>query len=340
MRRRWLWTGWLSLVVLVLVWGRYSWPQPVYAVDACPGKASALIQLVNAFRANLGLPAYQVHPIVMAVAQAHSEYQAGIDKLTHIGPGGTRPKDRLRAAGYGNGGNILVSENIAWGYHMDPQGAMDLWIPSAIHYYTLTIPGVRHVGAGCATSKTGKTYYTLDVAWAPGTGLPPPPPGPPPPNPSPRPSPTPTLDYVPVIPSTPRPDGAIVHVVQPGQTLMMIALSYRVPLEDILKYNNLTRTSIIYPGDEIIIRPPQVTPTATPTATPTPRPTATPGMAISAATPPVTPTPTATARPMTAASTVNVPPAVSVLLGLVLWGGTAWVGWMIYTRRHRPPVPD
>ncbi len=338
MFRRIFLTGLLFLSWLGMAFQR---PAPASGVQACLDQASTLIQLVNNFRAGLGLPPYEVHPIVMAVAQNHSEYQASIEQLTHIGPGGSRPVDRLRAAGYGNGGRVLASENIAWGYRMGPQGAMDLWLPSPIHYYTITIPSVRHVGAGCASTESGKTYYTLLVAWAPGVGLPPPKGDPPPPtSDQPRPTPTPTLGYVPVIPATPRPDGAVVHTVQPGQTLMMIALSYRVPLEQILELNNLTRTSIIYPGQEIMISPPKTTPT--PTATP--KPTSTPTPADPTATPPTqarrqpTATPYARASSLRPTATVVAePPATravpSLVFGLVLWLGLSGVGWLVFTRR-------
>ncbi len=334
MRWRW-WMVW----TLMLVVGSAVPQRTVRAVETCPGRAATLIQLVNNLRASLGLPPYEIHPIVMAVAQAHSEYQATIDQLTHIGPGGSRPKDRLRAAGYGNGATIFVSENIAWGYDMPPQGAMDLWLPSEIHYYTLTIPQVRHVGAGCATSDTNKTYYTLMAAWYVGAGGDPPPPPPPynPPTPTPGP-PTP----VPVIPATPQPDGRIVHVVQPGQTLSMIAYAYQVPLEQILALNNLTASSIIYPGEELLIRAPEATstPTATPwpTATPTrPRaltPTAT--ATVAEASPTRTGTFASPVTPTASRATTAAPAAGNVLLFTVGgWLAMAVVGWVLLTMRHR-----
>jgi len=40
-----------------------------------------------------------------------------------------------------------------------------------------------------------------------------------------------------------------------GQSLIGIAEAYQVPLDEILQLNNLTLDSIIYPGEEILIRP-------------------------------------------------------------------------------------
>ena len=341
------WRVLLAFTLLTSVWAMF-FPRQVYAVETCTDWAYELINLVNNLRASLGLPAYSIHPIVMAVAQGHSEYQATIDTLTHEGPGGSRPKDRLRAAGYGNGQHILVSENIAWGYNMPPQGAMDLWIPSSIHYYTMTIPQPRHVGAGCATSATGKTYYTLMAAWYTGAGsgdipsptatLMPTPTGP-----------TPTPTPVPVIPSTPRPDGAVIHIVQPGQTLMMIALSYRVPLERILELNGLTEDSVIYPGDEIIIVPPlTVSPTLPPaTATRAATPSGTPPAEKTAPgpTPSFTPSATPTLTPTLDVDGVPLEPAVPGGPGLppfwvflITVGGWVFMvglGWALVTYRSR-----
>jgi len=78
---------------------------------------------------------------------------------------------------------------------------------------------------------------------------------------------------------TPRPDGAVVHVVQPGDTLYAISLQYDVPVEDLYRLNNLTRESILSVGQEIVVRVGQGTavapsPTATLQATSTPQATA------------------------------------------------------------------
>jgi LysM repeat protein len=90
------------------------------------------------------------------------------------------------------------------------------------------------------------------------------------------------IAVVPFVTTTPNPDGSIVHVVQQGQTLIGIATVYGVQLIDLLERNGLTMDSIILPGDNILIKRADPTPTltteeilVTPTASATLRSTAT-----------------------------------------------------------------
>jgi LysM repeat protein len=113
-------------------------------------------------------------------------------------------------------------------------------------------------------------------------------------------SPAPTL--TPANTPTPRPDGAIVHIVGPSDTLYGISLQYGVPYDDLLQLNNLSRTSILTIGQVLVVKAgrgtaiaQQATPTTststraqdTPTVAPTGAPTLT-----------RTPAPTETAQPV------------------------------------------
>lgn len=87
------------------------------------------------------------------------------------------------------------------------------------------------------------------------------------------PLPPPTVDpYAPTrtpLPTfTPRPDGAIVHVVQPGDTLFSIALKYGVDMEQIRRLNvgSIGPNNLIVVGQELVIAvPAAVQPTVAPT---------------------------------------------------------------------------
>ena len=70
--------------------------------------------------------------------------------------------------------------------------------------------------------------------------------------------------------ATPNPDGSIIHVVQEGQALWNIATGYGLSLQELYNLNGLTEGSVIHPGDTLVIRAAQDTPTPTITATRTP----------------------------------------------------------------------
>ena len=92
-------------------------------------------------------------------------------------------------------------------------------------------------------------------------------------------------------------DGAVIHIVQSGQTLAGIATVYGVPLEEILSLNDLQLESIIQPGDQVVVFAPSPTPTFTAIASATARRTHTP---------PASPTPS----PTEARISTSTPPPV------------------------------
>jgi len=67
----------------------------------------------------------------------------------------------------------------------------------------------------------------------------------------------------------------VVYVVQPGDTLLGIAIDHETTIEGIYAANPDTILDLIYPGQEIIVPLAPPTPTATPTLPPTPTATAT-----------------------------------------------------------------
>jgi LysM repeat protein len=105
----------------------------------------------------------------------------------------------------------------------------------------------------------------------------------------------------PVETATPQPDGSIIHEVQYGQALVMIASAYGVPMNELIALNNLSGTNpVLFIGQKLVI---QLAPTATITPTPTTtlRPptrtaTLTPTPVTPTATRTITPTPTTTPR--------------------------------------------
>lgn len=281
--------------------------------------ASVLIAEVNALRAANGLPAYDVDPILMQIAQAHSDYQASIGTVTHYGADGSRPYQRALAAGFPLAGDVsrggFFSENVTGG-NKTPAQAVAQWQGDSIHLNTMLSPNLTHAGAGVSVSG-GSTYYTLDAAAAIGSV----PNYTPPAGGSTTVAGTPaTLEIVPpVVTSTPKDDGTLYHEVKIGQALWSIALAYGTTVDEIKQLNRLA-TNEIFEGQLLLISSEEPR-TATPDA---PTATVTIGVPLSTGTsvPTVTTTPTPTAIP--------APPATrqsgGVVVGIIIMGALLAAG--------------
>jgi hypothetical protein len=263
MRRKFIHLCISSAIVLLLTLFGYSMHSSAQA-----GDPYALIDAVNNLRAANGLPPYQTNSILMSIAQEQTDYQAAISECTHTGAGGTSPKDRVIAAGYGGGATFFMSENFVCGNNLSVAEAIYQWQQDGPHLQTMIGANYQDVGAG--VSVVGDyVYYTLDVAYVAGGGNYSPPatsqPG----------GPTSIPIYL-VQTTTPNPDGSVVHTVLSGQTLIGIAKAYGVLVVEIKDLNNLT-SDTIYVGDKLLIHLANTPgPTSTITATTTPARAATP----------------------------------------------------------------
>ncbi len=215
---------------------------------AAPAPAAAqssadIIALVNDLRASLGLPALSVNGSLMAAAQNHATWMAANRAFSHTGEGGSSPQQRATNAGYVG----YVAENIVGGTNMSPRQGVVWWENSGIHYQTMTSNRHIHVGAGFANAG-GQNIYVLVVGapsnYAPSAGA------------SRAVQAAAPVIVIPVTRAEPREDGAIVHEIQMGQTAWDIAAVYEVELDLLLRLNNLPDDPIVFPGDEIYVRPP------------------------------------------------------------------------------------
>jgi LysM repeat protein len=83
--------------------------------------------------------------------------------------------------------------------------------------------------------------------------------------------PTPVATKQPTLPIVATPvEGGVMHLVQPGDTLFRISVTYNVPMADIVEANNIVNPSIIVAGRELFIPGATVVGGTTPTATMTP----------------------------------------------------------------------
>lgn len=244
----------IILPIFILLPALFLDPEKTYAQA---GDASQLIAEVNSLRSAYGLPPLKVNSALMSAAQKQSNYQAEIGSGTHDGPGGSSPRDRAVAAGYGGGAQVIISENIAAGVNLSTSAAVyQIW-SDALHMETMISPYFTHVGAGVGQAGDW-VYYTLVVGYLSGS----PGSGPssdvtPPANAAELASAPTAIPIEPISVATPGTDGSIIHVVQPGQFLENIASAYDVSLVDLMALNGFNEQTVIFPGEQVLIQPAQ-----------------------------------------------------------------------------------
>ncbi len=261
----------VSLILLLVVIGAFLPPglstgvSPAQAAPLAAVTAYDLIIAMNTLRVSYGLPALLEDPIVNAVAQSTAETMAASQMSWHIG----NVRGRLAAAGYGGGATVWATENFAVG-----SGGMGIDVIMAAwadpdHMRPAVESSYCHVGAGVATASNGRVYYVLQAAYisgqacgsytvAPGrtaqpgsnsgtgagagVGL-----------------------VVPVKIATPDAEGKVFHVVQMGQSLWSIAIAYKITIQDLEAWNNITRSTPLQTGQRLFIPGKDTVGYATPT---------------------------------------------------------------------------
>lgn len=332
----------LHLLTLVFVIG-LAFPAQRKA-SAGSGSASDLISAVNSYRNGYGLSTLNVDYSLMAAAQSQADYLAstyimGSGANGHVGAGGSNATDRAYAFGYGDGKAITVSENWVGSAVLSAAElpTCEYWADAAHQNTMLDGWGTSYqdIGVGVATSEEGVTYYVMDVGVIDGTE-------------SYTPSNNTYVDpgvvngtaqatyvYVGLVTSTPQADGSIVHVVKYGETLLTIATSYGVTVDQIRELNYMDEGwTAIYEDQQLLIKAKTVTgstasaqtltPTLEGTATSTIAPTYTPRASITRTNVPV--------AVITLAATPTATPAPSVFssqtlgIGLVIICGLGLLG--------------
>ena len=231
----------LIVVVLLVV---FLWNIPLAAAQ--PGSGSRVIQLVNEFRAANGLGPLVSDGALTAAAGVQANFMISTRQFGHTGEGGSTPQDRAVTAGYQG----IAYENYVHGSGLSAEGAINWWKNSGIHRATMLLPQGQHIGVA-AVADGGSTLYVLVVGYQAQLASPDDeggdsggegddePAGP---------------IVVPVMISQPRDDGSVWHVVEQGQTAWDIAVSYRVDLNEMLLFNNMTLPATLHPGQEILVK--------------------------------------------------------------------------------------
>ncbi len=275
--------------------------QPEQTADAQSDLAGELINTVNSLRASNSLTAYEVDDSLMQIAQSHAEYMAEIGQITHTRADGSTPS------------TLGFSENIAGGTNLTVQVVVYSMWTDADNWSTMVGFRFGKIGAG-VVEQNGNYYYVLVVEETQ-LGL----------------SAQPTINYQitadpnlvsDVITATPQLDGSIIHEVQDGQSLWAIAIAYNITINDIITWNNLLPTPVIFVGERLVVQiapTPTLSPTITNTSIPatrTIRPTQTPVTPRPSAT--ITPTPMPTLRPPFSIYDMERSQRVTIGLGIAI----------------------
>ena len=212
-----------------------------------------LIVAMNTLRTSYGLPALVEDPIIDAVAQSTAEIMAANQMSWHIG----NVSGRLQSAGYGGGAKVWGTENFAVGYDLGIDKIMIVWSDES-HMIPAVNAAYCNIGAGVAKASNGSTYYVLQAAYTSGkscgeytssSGKTTKPGG--------------STDQgrvggvsqliVPVKIATPDAEGRVYHVVQPGQSFWSIAIAYKITIQDLETWNNLSRSAQLQIGQKLFI---------------------------------------------------------------------------------------
>ncbi len=231
-------------------------------VQAQAGTPYEMIAEINNLRAANDLYPLAPNDYLMLSAQNHADWIAETGQGGHIGINGTYAIDRARAVGYGGGAQIWVTENWAMGPGLTVSNCIYVMWDDDAHMGNMLTDWHNEFGVGVALDARGFTIYVVNFGHTSGS----PPPQPTQSNTTPgisTPGVTETpgqentpVPYIqPVTASTPRADGAVIHIVQYGQTLWTIADAYEISLADLLALNGLTEDSTIYTDQELIIVP-------------------------------------------------------------------------------------
>lgn len=230
-----------------------------------PPTPAEIIEAVNNLRLSLGLKPLSVHPVLMEVAALQANALAASEgAVGHERPCGMTLGQQLLSMGYPLLGDLTMdgyrSEN--WVTAMTKEDAIAFWLSDDEHTNTMLSPNRSDIGAAVAVSD--QIYVVLETAWSTSSGK---------------------MQYdayriltaipltqsaclgmatlnadgsisqysIPVVVSTARPDGDVIHEVKYGQTLWTLADQYKVSVEEIKRLNGLTEDTIV-PGWKLLIQ--------------------------------------------------------------------------------------
>jgi hypothetical protein len=141
-------------------------PALAAAQDFDPAGEQAMLERINAVRAESQLPPLARASTLDAIARGHSVDMAAQGNLSHVSPTTGTPEDRIRRAGVSTN---AIAENVAM--HRDTARAMEALLASPAHRGNILSPHVSHIGLGSVRAADG-VYVTQLFAALPADAAP------------------------------------------------------------------------------------------------------------------------------------------------------------------------
>ncbi len=208
-----------------------AWPHPALAQDA----TTEILAAINQARADAGLGALQLNPLLTQAAQGHVDDMNVNYVYGHYGSDGSTVQVRVARTGYS--ARPWVSEN--WVSAGSPAGAMRWWMNDYVHRANILTPRWQEIGIGVASRGSEMIFVAVFSA---GTGS----------------ASVASVEEIPAdeppsmrIQQEAVPPGGLDYTIQGGDTLLAIGLRYGLPWERLADANALTERSLLQIGQVI-----------------------------------------------------------------------------------------
>jgi LysM repeat protein len=223
----------ISLLVLLAL---FAFAAPVQAQDnADPADQSAVVQQiladVNQARSDYGLPPLAANDALMQAAQRHVDDVIANGNWGHYGSDGSNVQMRVARVGYGSSS---VSEN--WVAVSSPDQAIVWWMNDWIHRVNILGGHWDEIGVGAGIASNGFWIFVTDFGNPDG--------GPPVYVTSAAQGNADDAQMVATVPA-----GGMDYTVEPGDTLLGIAIRYGLDWQDIAIANNMGEEDLLQIGE-------------------------------------------------------------------------------------------
>jgi LysM repeat protein/uncharacterized protein YkwD len=126
--------------------------EPADSSGGLSPESQAIVQATNQRRAEAGLPPLTLNPLLTLAAQNHVNDMIDNGAYGHMGSDGSFVRQRVQRVGYSSGG--LASEN--WVSATGPDDAMNWWMNDWIHRENILNPRWQEFGVGTRWSGSGR----------------------------------------------------------------------------------------------------------------------------------------------------------------------------------------